>query len=401
MTVRTGLLRGAEVVRHYGDPAGEYAAATTGVALRDRSHRGRWLVVGRQPGAMLRGVVSGRIPTAWTQGDPGVGVGRAEYSVVLTPKGRIVSDLRLWRVGGSEGSASVEGGTPQAAGTQGGPGDGTGDGTRAGSEGRTDSALPLDDGPLFVDVPAAGVDSLRAHLGRFLPPRLARIDDVSAATAMLTVLGPLAPEVLAREATGLRLEASELAAMADGDLRAVDVGGSRPLVVICTQEVATPAWDLVCDVEVIQSLRRRLESAGARPMGSSVWEALRLEAGRPAFGDDLTDEVIPIEAGIQSRAIDYDKGCYTGQEVIVRLRDRGRVNRHLRRLHLGDGPTPAAGTEVWAVDGGRAVGQVTSGAVSPRLGTLALAYVRREVEPPGPVRIGGPDGPEARVEALA
>jgi folate-binding protein YgfZ len=131
-----------------------------------------------------------------------------------------------------------------------------------------------------------------------------------------------------------------------------------------------------------------------------VWEALRLEAGRPAFGADLTEEHIPVEAGVHTRAIDYDKGCYTGQEVIVRLRDRGHVNRHLRRLRLGDAPSPAPGTEVWRADGSKSVGAVTSAASSPRMGTLALAYVRREVEPPGPVRLGSAEGPEVEVEAL-
>ena len=114
----------------------------------------------------------------------------------------------------------------------------------------------------------------------------------------------------------------------------------------------------------------------------------------------MTEDVIPVEAGIHERAIDYDKGCYTGQEVIVRIRDRGRVNRHLRRLRLPDGPLPAPESELWNEAGDKVVGAITSVATSPRDGALALGYVRREVEPPGPVRVGGPEGPEAAVEAL-
>jgi folate-binding protein YgfZ len=309
---------------------------------------------------MLKGVITGRMPAAWAQAAPDVEAGRVEYSVVLTPKGRIVSDLRLWR---AEGSGA-------------------------------------DDAALLLDVPAAGAEALRAHFARYLPPRMARVEDVSAETSMVTVFGPDAALLLAREATGLRLEATDLDGLSEGDLRALDVGGVRPLVIVRTCDVAGPAWDLIGDVEALASLRKRLEAAGACAVGSGVWEALRLEAGRPAFGDDLTAEVIPVEAGIQARAIDYEKGCYTGQEVIVRLRDRGRVNRHLRRLCLGDAPTPAAGTEIWAADGSKVVGRVTSAAASPRLGTLALAYIRREVEPPGPVRVGGPEGREVEVEAL-
>lgn len=356
----TGRLRGADVVRHHGDPPGEWGAATTAAALRDRSHRVRWVVGGRQPTAMLKGVVTGRMPGPWVEASPGVRAGRAEYSVVLTPKGRTLSDLRIWRDGGDEGDAA----------------------------------------PLFLDVPASGAEALRAHFGRFLPPRLARVEDVSHETAHLTVLGPGAAGVLAREATGLRLEEHELAAMADGDLRALDVGGSRELVLIRTADVSEPAWDVVADAADVAALSRRLQAAGVRPVGSGVWEALRLEAGRPAFGADLTEEHIPVEAGVHDRAIDYDKGCYTGQEVIVRIRDRGHVNRHLRRLLLGDGPLPAPGSPLWRADGEREVGQVTSVATSPRRGGLALAYVRREVEPGERVRLGSPEGTEVEVEAL-
>lgn len=355
-----GEVRGAVVARHYGDPAGEYAAATTGVALRGRSHRLRWSVAGRQPSAMLKGVVTGRMPGSWTVDPNGVRRGRVEYSVVLTPKGRTLSDLRMWRREGAEG----------------------------------------DEATLLLDVPRAGAEALDTHLRRFLPPRLARVSDVSSETGMMTVLGPGAAAALARHASGLRLEGSDFESMSEGDLFALDVGDTQPLVIVRTADVSVPAWDLVGDRADVEALERALTAAGVTPIGSGVWESLRIEAGRPAFGAELTDQVIPIEAGIQSRAIDYDKGCYTGQEVIVRLRDRGHVNRHLRRLRLGDGPTPPAGTEVWRSDGEKVVGVITSVASSPRMGPLALGYVRREVAAPGTVRVGAPDGPEAAVEAL-
>jgi folate-binding protein YgfZ len=93
-------------------------------------------------------------------------------------------------------------------------------------------------------------------------------------------------------------------------------------------------------------------------------------------------DTIPTEAGIDDRAIDHTKGCYTGQEVIVRIRDRGHVNRQLHRLELGDVPTPAAGTELLAADGSaKTVGRVTSAVQSPKHGgVLALAYVARGVD---------------------
>lgn len=351
----TGLLRGVEVIRHHGDPAAEWRAATTGAALRDRSHRRRWWVRGRQPAAMLQGIVTGRIPDPWRM-EEGARA-RAEYSVVLTPKGRTISDLRLWRIGGETG----------------------------------------DSAGFVLDVPAVGAEPLGEHLRRLLPPRLAKLEDRSEATGMLTVLGPAAAGRLAEALEG-RVSEAELAAMEEGDLLAAEVDAGA-LVCIRSGDLSEPAWDLVGDGEVLAPLRAGLESAGVRPVGSGVWEALRLEAGRPAFGADLTDQ-IPTEAGVGDRAIDQTKGCYTGQEVIVRIRDRGHVNRHLRRVRLGEGPMPSVGTELWRDDGEKTVGHLTSVGTSPRQGALALGYVRREVEPPGPVRLGAADGRQVSIEAI-
>ena len=120
---------------------------------------------------------------------------------------------------------------------------------------------------------------------------------------------------------------------------------------------------------------------GATPAGLGVWGTLRVEAGRPVFGTDMDENTLPPEAGIVDRAVDQTKGCYTGQEVIVRIRDRGHVNRHLRVLELGDVPAPAKGAELLAADGsGKVVGQLTSVVQSPRAkGVLAMGYVRRGV----------------------
>jgi folate-binding protein YgfZ len=95
----------------------------------------------------------------------------------------------------------------------------------------------------------------------------------------------------------------------------------------------------------------------------------------------MGEDTIPVEAGIHDRAIDYTKGCYTGQEVIVRIRDRGHVNRSLRQLMLGDVPAPHRGAELYLPGGDKAVGYVTSAVQSPRFGqTVALGYVKRGTE---------------------
>ena len=131
----------------------------------------------------------------------------------------------------------------------------------------------------------------------------------------------------------------------------------------------------------ITALWKAMVAAGAVPAGLGVWSTLRVEAGRPVFGTDMDDKTIPVEAGIHERAIDYAKGCYTGQEVIVRIRDRGHVNRHLRQLMLGDVPAPHRGAELFVEGSAKSVGYVTSAVESPKFGqTVALGYVRRGTE---------------------
>ena len=131
-----------------------------------------------------------------------------------------------------------------------------------------------------------------------------------------------------------------------------------------------------------------------------AWQAVRVEAGVPAMGAELTERTIPAEAGIVERTVSFTKGCYTGQELVARIDSRGgKVPRHLRGVVVGgDGPAPPVGASV--VAGDKEVGTLTSVAATPG-GPVALAYVRRDVEPPADaeVRWDGGSAP-ARVQAL-
>ncbi|HVD56927.1 MAG TPA: glycine cleavage T C-terminal barrel domain-containing protein [Thermoleophilaceae bacterium] len=122
-------------------------------------------------------------------------------------------------------------------------------------------------------------------------------------------------------------------------------------------------------------------------------ECLRIESGRPRLGFDMDAETMPQEAGINERAVSFTKGCYVGQETVARLHYRGKPNRHLRGLRLTE---PAErGTEVLL--GEKVVGRLGSVCVSPRMGPIALALVRREAEPGDTVTVAGA---EAEVVAL-
>jgi len=130
-------------------------------------------------------------------------------------------------------------------------------------------------------------------------------------------------------------------------------------------------------------------------------DTLRIEAGRPAFGVDMDTETIPLEAGIEGRAISYTKGCYVGQEVIVRVttRGHGRVARRLVGLVVEGDRVPARGETLRA--GGREVGHVTSATWSPALGRpIALGYVQRDFTAPGTAVAVGEDATAAAVTPL-
>ena len=119
-------------------------------------------------------------------------------------------------------------------------------------------------------------------------------------------------------------------------------------------------------------------------------DAKRIEAGEPKWGAELTEDVIPLEAGLKDVAISQGKGCYTGQEVIIRILHRGHVNRHLRGVLTGAPEVPAAGSEL--LKDGKVVGKITSAAYSERFEqAIALAYVRREIEPGATLQMDGRD----------
>ncbi|HUZ30172.1 MAG TPA: glycine cleavage T C-terminal barrel domain-containing protein [Solirubrobacteraceae bacterium] len=142
--------------------------------------------------------------------------------------------------------------------------------------------------------------------------------------------------------------------------------------------------DLLCPSADTERLVAELERVGAAPVSESVAECLRVERGRPRYGLDLDDSVIPQEAGLNQRAVSFTKGCYVGQETVARLHYRGKPNRHLRGLKL-----QAEGHTGQVISSGeREVGHLGSVAESPRLGHIALALVRREVPLGSTVAVG-------------
>jgi folate-binding protein YgfZ len=148
--------------------------------------------------------------------------------------------------------------------------------------------------------------------------------------------------------------------------------------------------DLLCHASGADEWRAAL---GAEPVSEEVAECLRVESGRPRLGIDMDAETIPQEAGINERAVNFEKGCYVGQETVARLHYKGRPNRNLRGLRL----SAPVERRAEILLGDRVVGRVGSTCVSPRLGPIALALVRREAAPGDAVTVDGADGEVAEL----
>jgi tRNA-modifying protein YgfZ len=153
--------------------------------------------------------------------------------------------------------------------------------------------------------------------------------------------------------------------------------------------------DLLCNAEDTEALTAALVGRGAEPVSEAVADCVRVEHGRPRYGVDLDDSVIPQEADLNDRAVSFTKGCYVGQETVARLFYRGKPNRQLRGLKLS--AQAPSGAEI--IFGERVVGRLGSVAESPVRGPIALALVRREA-PPGSDVVVGADQVDAVVVGL-
>ena len=313
------------------DNSSGYAALRDAAALVDRSSHGRIVLTGADRRSYLQGLLTNDIEAL----TPGTGC----YAVMLNAQGRMLTDMRVLELGDR----------------------------------------------LLLDVPRAIAGAIRDHLDRFVFSEDVQVEDVTASVAAVGIYGPAALDVLQR--AGLEGSApSELFASTR-----VRLGGQEAWLVR-SDEIGIPGYDLIVDAGSSNAVIAALAAAGAVHASADDVEIVRIESGRPRFGVDMDGETIPLEAGLEERAISRTKGCYVGQEVIVRVQDRGhgRVARRLVGLTLpADCAVPAAGAPI--VSAGKDVGRITSAAFSPALARpAALGYVHRDFTEPGTsVTVGG------------
>jgi tRNA-modifying protein YgfZ len=235
------------------------------------------------------------------------------------------------------------------------------------------------EGPeLWLDLEPEGLPAASRHLQMYKIGREVEVTDAGDRHALLSLIGPRAVEIAGS------------APLPENFCEAIVAGGAECLAVGTAAGI-----DLIVPAAEVNRAREALLGAGAVEVSAAAAEILRIEAGKPRFGAEMGTATMPAEAGIVEQAVSFTKGCYIGQETVARLHYKGKPNRHLRGLRFSAPAAPGAALRL----GEKEVGTVGSAAVSPALGPVGLAILRREAEPGETVAVGE-DGVTAEVVAL-
>ena len=264
--------------------------------------------------------------------------GEGRYAAFLTHKGKMLGDLRILALGEDPAQPPAE---------------------------------------LLLDTERVALQGLFDMIRRFKVGYAVELHKRTLERSLLSLIGPAASSVAGSQ---------DLAADEHANAP-VQLEGVSALAVRTAEGI-----DLICDAAHTERLAAVLLERGALRVSAEAAECLRVERGRPRYGIDMDESTIPHEAGLNERAVSFSKGCYVGQETVARLFYRGKPNRHLRGLRLSG----RAGTDDQLRLGDRPVGRLGSAALSPALGPIGLALVRREAEP-GAVLDVGENGVTAEV----
>ena len=241
---------------------------------------------------------------------------------------------------------------------------------------------------IYMETEPGLATKLIETLDRYLIADDVALSDESDTWAILGVQGPTAHELIGRVVGRVPTDLPEHHTV----IHAFD---GIPIWVTARSYTGEPGCDLRIAQDHADSLRRALVTAGGTPIGWQVGEILRVEAGIPRYGAEIDESVVPLEAGL-NRAVDFDKGCYIGQEVIAKMHFRGRPRRYLTGLLLS-GNTPVSGN---IIVNDKTVGRVTTCVKSLRLNrVIALSIIRRGYHEAGQ-RVLLDDGSEAEVVNL-
>ena len=223
--------------------------------------------------------------------------------------------------------------------------------------------------PTFlIDTEAASHEAVLKTISRFTLAGDFKVADVTAGAALLTVQGQSAAEILQKLFDGI----SDLPQNGVVETTWQNV----PVTIIRASHTGEDGFDIVIDSSRKAELQQALEAAGAQPVGEDTFGILRVEAGIARFGQDMDETTVVLETNLDD-AVSYTKGCYVGQEIIVRIKHRGHVAKKLTGLRFETDQQIEVGVTIRSKEN-EEIGRVTSAVISPRLGSIGLGYVRYE-----------------------
>jgi len=323
---------GCALPRDYGDVAREYKFARESAGLLDKNYRAVISFTGKDRARYLNAMLTNNIRD--------LARGHGNISLLLSPQGRIMAEVET---------------------------------------------LALDDRLLVVSY-AMIRQRLIETFDKFIIMDDVTLEDLTDRTGTLALEGPKTPAIV-RELCGLDL--NSLDELGHAEAFAKKDGADISCRVVKYSRGEIPGVDFVVDREHLHALwNLLLETAqrhGGGPVGYAALNILRLEAGIPWYGVDFDENQIPHQAALEKTHINFSKGCYTGQEIVERVRSRGHIQRQRAMLRFGGDAVPNPGEPLFAsnAEGKAEVGFVTSAAKSPAMGVIGMGYVRHEHSAPG------------------
>lgn len=314
---QTGVYLGVETALSYAGAAAELQTLRSGCAVFDLNWRALVTITGKDRVRWLHNMVSNNVRD--------LQVNRGNYNFVLNAQGRILGDLYVFNRGES----------------------------------------------LWLETDRNQVETLLTTLRRFIIMDKVELNDAGNQFTAIGVAGPKAPEVL--DALGMDAR----------DLQALEIGtaaiGEIAVQIIHGPEQKGRWFEIWTEPTHAETIAKRLIDAGAQPVGAEALELWRILRGIPQYGKDIRDRDLPQETG-QKQALNFNKGCYIGQEIVERIRSRGQVHRKFTGFEFQTRPAAVGKFDA----DGRTFAEVTSTARVPRIAgdrEIGLGYVRQEAVP--------------------
>jgi len=318
----SGEYRGLITAARFTDPQAEFAALRSGCAIFDSGFRTKISLTGGDRGRWLNGMVTNNIRD--------LAAGEGVYAFLLNPQGHILADLCAFNRGES----------------------------------------------IVVETDQSQLEIVLATFDHYIIMDDVEVTNLSEQATALGIGGPKSREVLAE--CGI-----QISDMRPLQIREMKSASDTACTVVRTDDPAIESYELWLDPAEVRKMWDALTTHGATPIGSEALELHRIAAGIPLNGVDIRERDLPQETE-QARALNFNKGCYVGQEIVERIRSRGAVHRKFSGFMIAGDATITTGAKI--VAGEKEVGEITSVATlhsSESAKTIALGYIRREVGAPG------------------